>query len=64
MVCSETRVAEVGEIKEGGVGTSWVQYMSSCADAKVKEGVNQFTLPLKQNLLVSFQGCLKAPLTA
>ena len=38
---------------------------SSGVDAKVKRGVKQdLTLPLKQNLLVSFQDCQKASMTA
>ena len=49
---SETRFAEVLEIKEDGAGNT----ASSGADAKVMRGVKQeLTLPLKRNLSVSFQ---------
>ena len=49
---SETRFAEVLEIKEDDAGNT----TSSGADAKVMRGVKQeLTLPLKRNLSVSFQ---------
>ena len=52
---SETRFADVGEIKE---------VASSGVDAKVKRGVKQeLALPSKQNLLVSCQDCQKALMT-
>ena len=56
---SETRFADVGEIKEVGAG-----YTFFGVDAKVKRGVKQeLALPSKQNLLVSCQDCQKALMT-
>ena len=58
---SETRFADVGEIKEVGAGYT---FFSSGVDAKVKRGVKQeLALPSKQNLLVSCQDCQKALMT-
>ena len=56
---SETRFADVGEIKKLVLDTP-----SSGVDAKVKRGVKQeLALPSKQNLLVSCQVCQKALMT-
>ena len=57
---SETRLADVGRSKKLVLDTP-----SSGVDAKVKRGVKQeLALPLKQNLLVSFQDCQNASMTA
>ena len=57
---SETRFADVGRSKKLMLDTP-----SSGVEAKVKRGVKQgLALPLKQNLLVSFQDCQKASMTA
>ena len=57
---SETRFADVGEIKE--VGTGYTFFWSG--RKKVKRGVKQeLALPSKQNLLVSCQDCQKALMT-
>ena len=57
---SETRFAEFGKIKEVGAG-----YAFFWSGEKVKRSVKQeLAFPLNQNLLVSFQDCQNASMTA
>ena len=58
---SEALFADVGEIKEVGAGYTFFW----SGPSKVKRGVKQkLALPLKQNLLESFQDCQKALMPA
>ena len=54
---SETRFADVGEIKEIGAGYTFFWSGRKSEERRVKQ---ELALPLKQNLLVSFQDCQKA----
>ena len=57
---SETRFADVGEIKEVGAGYTFFWSGRKSEERGVKQ---ELALPSKQNLLVSCQDCQKALMT-
>ena len=58
---SETRFADVGEIKEVGAGYTF--FWSGRKSEERREAKQELALPSKQNLLVSCQDCQKALMT-